>query len=338
MDSERRNEDAEEDVPSLTEERRDQIADQRDQVADQRDQVADQREQVADEREQAGDERDLAADERDEAGEQRDLAADERDRAADQRDRSADDRDAAGDKRDQAGDQRDEAAEQRDRAAEQTEAQVGEGIAADVLGRSALARREAASDRMRASQDRLAGAAERNQAELDRSSAMSDRGAAARERESSSIDELTGVYLRRAGFVELEREMTRVRRAGEPLVLAFIDVNGLKAINDSRGHAAGDQLLLEVAGVLRARLRSHDVIIRYGGDEFVCAISGLDLGGAEKRLALVNEALAETTEQGSVTVGLSELQAGDSPEELVARADAALYRQRLEQRSNNSSA
>lgn len=161
---------------------------------------------------------------------------------------------------------------------------------------------------------------------------MADRGAAARERESASFDELTGAYVRRAGFVELEREMARVRRAGEPLVLAFIDVNGLKAINDSRGHAAGDQLLLEVAGVIKARLRSHDLIIRYGGDEFVCAISGLNLGNAKKRLALVNDSLAETTEQGSVTVGLAELQPDDSPEELVARADAALYRQRLEQR------
>lgn len=146
------------------------------------------------------------------------------------------------------------------------------------------------------------------------------------------MDELTGVYLRRAGFVELEREMARVRRAGEPLVLAFIDVNGLKAINDSRGHAAGDQLLLEVASVFKGRLRSHDLIIRYGGDEFVCAISGMDLAGASERLAAVNGALAETTEQGSVTVGLTELEPDDTPEELVARADAALYRQRLEQR------
>jgi diguanylate cyclase (GGDEF)-like protein len=144
------------------------------------------------------------------------------------------------------------------------------------------------------------------------------------------------VYVRRAGFVELAREMARVRRAGEPLVLAFIDVNGLKAINDSRGHAAGDRLLLEVAGVFKTGLRSHDLIIRYGGDEFVCAISGLDLGDAQKRLALVSAALAETTEQGSVTMGLAELQPDDSPEELVARADAALYRRRLEQRGTGA--
>ena len=314
------------------------MEERREQIADEREHVADEREQVADERELAGDERDIAADERDEAGAQRDQAADERDRAADQRDRLADHRDQAGDQRDQAGDERDAAAEQRDRAAEQSEAQVGEAMPAEALDRSALARREAASDRTRASQDRAAGAAERSQAEVDRSSAMADRGAAARERESSSIDELTGVYLRRAGFVELEREMARVRRAGESLALAFIDVNGLKAINDSRGHAAGDQLLLEVAGVFKARLRSHDLIIRYGGDEFVCAISGLDLAGAQERLAHVNEALARTSEQGSVTVGLTVLQPDDSPEEIVARADAALYRQRLEQRSDSSGA
>ena len=92
-------------------------------------------------------------------------------------------------------------------------------------------------------------------------------------------------------------------------------------------------MLIEVANIFRAKLRSHDLIIRYGGDEFVCAISGLDMADATKWLALVNTALQEANEQGSVTVGLAELQPDDSPEDLVARADAALYRQRQEQRS-----
>lgn len=277
-------------------------------------------------------ERDQAADERDQAGDQREQAADERDRAADQRDRAADTRDHAAGGRDHAAVDRDHAANQRDRAAEQSEARVSAGITKEALDGLAQARQEAASDRMQASQDRLAGADERSQAELDRASALADRGASAKERDRSSVDDLTGVYLRRAGFVELEREFARVRRSGEPLALAFVDVDGLKAINDSRGHAAGDRLLIDVARVFKAGLRSHDLIIRYGGDEFVCAISGLSLDDASRRLALVDTALAKANEQGSVTVGLAEMQHGESPEDLVARADAALYERRLQRR------
>jgi len=62
----------------------------------------------------------------------------------------------------------------------------------------------------------------------------------------------------------LEREIARARRDEQPLVLAFVDVDGLKAINDARGHAGGDRMLLAVANAFRVRLRSHDLIIRYG--------------------------------------------------------------------------
>ncbi|MDQ3569867.1 MAG: response regulator [Actinomycetota bacterium] len=151
---------------------------------------------VAEERDQAGDQRDHAADQRDRAGDQRDQAGDQRDHAADQRDR-------AGDRRDQAGDQRDHAADQRDEAAEQSEGWVGEGITRDLaLSRSALARREAASDRRQASQDRWAGASERTQAELDRDTAATDRGAGASERSQAELDRDTAATDRGAGASE----------------------------------------------------------------------------------------------------------------------------------------
>jgi diguanylate cyclase (GGDEF)-like protein len=149
----------------------------------------------------------------------------------------------------------------------------------------------------------------------------------------ASHDDLTGVYLRGPGFVELDREIMRAHRTGQPLVVAFADVDGHTAINDSQGHAAGDLILLAVVESFRRVLRSYDLIIRYGGDEFVCAMSGMALADATKRIALFNSVLAETPEHGSMTVGLAELAPGDSPEDLVARADAEFYRQRQLRRS-----
>ncbi len=249
---------------------------------------------------------------------------------------------------------RDRAAEARDRAAERFEASMRHGGRADALVRSALARREAASDRRCASQDRRAGARERTKAgddrgtsladrgagayersesEHDRTTALADRGASNGEMEHAAIDDLTGAYLRGAGFMELKRDMERAMRDEEPLVLAFIDVDGLKAVNDSSGHAAGDRLLLEVADALRARTRSHDLLIRYGGDEFVCAVAGMTTAEATARFAGVNASLATAPGRGSVTVGLAEMRRSDSPRGLVARADAALYRKREQQRT-----
>jgi len=301
---------------------------------------------------------------RDEAGDQRDKAAGQRDQVAEQRDDAGDQRDEAGDSRDDAGDQRDHAAEQRDQAAEarddiaeKSEAAIRARIM-EVFDRSALARREAASDRNRSSQDRKAGASgrtdaeldrstaladrgagasERTEAELDRTTALADRGASAGDRADASIDDLTGVYLRGAGSVELERDIARARRDQLPLVLAFVDVDGLKATNDSHGHAAGDRLLLEVAKTLRATLRPYDLIIRYGGDEFLCAIPTIDLTEATIRLGLVNAALAAAPEHGSVSIGLAQLRPDESTEALIARADVALYADRGRKRAPASS-
>jgi len=252
----------------------------------------------------------------------RDEAGDQRDKAAGQRDQVAEQRDDAGDQRDDAAEQRDQAADARDEAAQQSESAIRARIM-EALDLSALARREAASDRSRS--------------EADRTTALADRGASARERADASIDDLTGVYVRGAGLVELERDIARARRSQLPLVLAFVDVDHLKATNDSHGHAAGDRLLLEVATTLRSKLRPYDLIIRYGGDEFLCAISSIDLPEATIRLGLVDAALAAALEHGSVSIGLAQLRPDESTETLIARADAALYADRGRKRPLPSS-
>jgi diguanylate cyclase (GGDEF)-like protein len=258
----------------------------------------------------SGAERDLAGVRRDEIAELRDEAADERDRAASQRDVEAE--------------LRDEEADARDREA----TSESDGATDHATALSAEARREAASDRRGAARDRKAGAVERGEAEKDRSTALDDRDTAATDLLYASLDGLTGVYTRAAGLVELKREVDRSQRTSEPLVLLFVDVDGLKAVNDAGGHVAGDRLLVRVAQALETRLRPYDVVVRYGGDEFVCALAGASQAEAERRLESVRAALADHAEPATMTAGLSELRANDTVESLVGRADDDLYRQR----------
>lgn len=152
-----------------------------------------------------------------------------------------------------------------------------------------------------------AGAGGRVAAELDRTIALTDRGASAKEREFSSVDELTGTSRRAAGFTELDREIGRARRTGEPLTVVSVDVDALETTNASRGRDAGDRLLIDVAGTITAMFPPYDPIIRSGEAEFVCAVSGLDEAGATKRLALFHTALAGAPEHGSVAAGVAEL-------------------------------
>ena len=125
----------------------------------------------------------------------------------------------------------------------------------------------------------------------------------------------------------MEREVARAKRTKQSLTLAFIDVDDLKQRNDSLGHAAGDQLLLATANAIRARLRAYDLIIRFGGDEFLCALPEVSLAEAAKRFTQVNADLAASLD-ASVTVGLTELGPDDTLDELIQRADEAMYRNR----------
>jgi diguanylate cyclase (GGDEF)-like protein len=234
------------------------------------------------------------------------------DELGDDRDRTAEDRDDTSDAHDKASAARDERAEARDERAELRE---------ETAGRFDPG---AASDRAGAKRDRQGGASDRRHAEDDREAASTDRDLSARERATFLIDELTGAHRRDAGILELEREVTKAKRTHKPFVLAFIDVDGLKATNDSLGHAAGDELLCHVVEVIRAHIREYDLIARFGGDEFVCGLFDVGIADAAERFALVNAELA-STRQSSVTAGLAQLEAQDALEDLIKRADEALY-------------
>ena len=237
----------------------------------------------------------------------------------DDRDRTAEDRDQISEAHDRTSENRDERAEARDERAEERD---HDATSFDP---------EAASDRAGAKRDRQGAAGDRSHAAHDREAASTDRVISVVERKACSIDQLTGAYRRDTGLVELERESVRAKRMNQPFVLAFIDVDNFKATNDSLGHSAGDQLLREIVETIRAHLRSYDLIVRFGGDEFLCVLSGLNMAQVSRRFLLVHSDLHHV-EHASITVGLAELRSDDSFEDLISRADADLYRKR-QQRS-----
>jgi diguanylate cyclase (GGDEF)-like protein len=213
--------------------------------------------------------------------------------------------------RDAAATLRDALAAQRDRAAELRDLRA----AADRRG-GARGRALDAADRAAAARDRLAAAADRDQA-------AADRRAAAAELALESIDPVTGALGRRRGLAALERELERAAREREPLVLAFIDVDGLKAVNDTHGHLAGDGILHAVADAISRRLRSYDVIVRFGGDEFVCSLAGQDLGSVAARFDAVCAGLLESAGV-TISVGVAARRPEDTLDMLIHRADAAM--------------
>lgn len=178
-------------------------------------------------------------------------------------------------------------------------------------------RAQAAADRIRAADDRARAAA-------DRAKAGREQRRMEEELQAAHLDELTGAYRREMGRLAISHEIERVRRSGGPLVVAFVDVNELKTVNDRDGHAAGDLVLQTVVQAMRARLRSFDPIIRYGGDEFVCALAGTDLAEAGRRFDLIGTAIQADAGVG-ISVGLTELEPGDTADGMTERADAAMF-------------
>ena len=145
-------------------------------------------------------------------------------------------------------------------------------------------------------------------------------------------DDLTGLANRRHGGRQLEREIALCVRHGRLLALVRVDVDHFKAINDSHGHQAGDEVLVEVSRRLAEAVRGGDELARWGGDEFVVLLPDTDKAGAlraAERLRASVAAVPIPVAGGelpiTVSVGWAHW-AGDTPDDLLARADRALYR------------
>ncbi len=142
-------------------------------------------------------------------------------------------------------------------------------------------------------------------------------------REEAAFDELTGVMRRAAGMSALEREIARARRQKSALTIGFLDVDGLKAANDTRGHKAGDDLLKGMANALKGGLRGQDLVLRYGGDEFVCVLPDTASDAARTKL---NSVQADAAKTGiGFSVGVAQLERDDDVVSLLGRADRDLY-------------
>jgi diguanylate cyclase (GGDEF)-like protein len=236
-------------------------------------------------------------------------------------------RDESASHRDQAAQQRDELAARRDREAETEDATAleHEGVHG-LLGRRTLAVRRAhdLEGRELASLSRERAKHDRALAAIDRELGERDREASRLDREQAGTDELTGARRRGVGLEDLQREIDRAHRTGETLVAAYVDVDGLKAVNDEHGHHAGDQLIQDVVEALRRDMRSYDLLVRLGGDEFLCVMPGLTTEQARKRFEHLETELHPGPTRNSLSFGLSELREGEGPTGLVDRADQDL--------------
>jgi diguanylate cyclase (GGDEF)-like protein len=182
--------------------------------------------------------------------------------------------------------------------------------------------------RARAAIDRAGAARDRERAAFDRANAAHDREMARRALERAHLDDLTGAYQRGIGLVALQHEIDRARNDEARLVLGFVDVEGLKLVNDRDGMAAGDALLGAVARAMRSNMHSYEPIVRLGGNEFVCALADVDIGAAHERFDEIRSNLDGSLNGGAISVGLAAFSREDSLDDLIARAETALVADR----------
>ena len=153
----------------------------------------------------------------------------------------------------------------------------------------------------------------------------------------AALDPLTGVANRRSLIAALDRDVSRAIRMHEPIALMMVDIDHFKNVNDQYGHPAGDQVLCNVVNVLRQRVRSQDLVGRYGGEEFMVVLPDTGLPGAEQlarelcravqdlRCAVPGAGAAGVAVTVSIGVFGGRLEPEDSWDMLIAAADRALY-------------
>lgn len=149
-------------------------------------------------------------------------------------------------------------------------------------------------------------------------------------REIAITDELTGLPNRRGFYGEVEKLLWLSGRYGHPLVLALLDIDNFKSINDSFGHPVGDEVLKKFAEVVSEEIRKTDLFARVGGEEFVLVMPETSIEDAENLLDRLRQTVAEQKfshgEKVTVSVGFTDFSGTEKVEGLIDIADKALYK------------
>lgn len=141
-------------------------------------------------------------------------------------------------------------------------------------------------------------------------------------------DPLTGAMNRLGVSERLERDLTRASRSGDPLTVIAVDLDGLRTVNNTMGHAAGDRLLASSSRHWRERMRRRDALGRLGGDEFLFVLPSTTAGEADEMLRRF-----AVSSPGAWSAGVAMARSGDSVESLLSRADQLMYVQKAARQS-----
>lgn len=143
-------------------------------------------------------------------------------------------------------------------------------------------------------------------------------------------DPLTGAWNRRQFDELLAREIARAHRYRQPLSLIMFDIDHFKNVNDTHGHLAGDDLLAALSVYVSANIRDSDILARWGGEEFMLIVPGVDVEAAarqaEKLRALIEHGDFGVIGRVTCSFGVTQFRNGDTPDGFTGRADAAMYR------------
>ncbi|MDZ7804225.1 sensor domain-containing diguanylate cyclase [Thiohalophilus sp.] len=163
--------------------------------------------------------------------------------------------------------------------------------------------------------------------------------------EMASTDKLTGAANRHVFEIIFEHDLPAARRNNTPVSLLSLDIDGFKPINDTWGHDCGDAILRSFTEIVRDHIRSSDTLCRWGGDEFLVLMNGVDMEETERRAEIIRTAIQDhpfrcgkETLNITISIGIVEHAAGESLAEMLKRADTALYTSKKQGRNQTSRA
>ncbi len=154
--------------------------------------------------------------------------------------------------------------------------------------------------------------------------------------EKAIKDSLTGIYNRFYFFESIESKIPRYKRENKKLIVAFVDLDNFKQVNDTLGHDVGDEVLKDVVKIIKESIREYDMVARYGGDEFILYFDTENIEIVEKILKRIVEKIDSKLNKYKISAsyGLAVYpDDGESVEKLLKIADERMYAQKIDKKS-----